>query len=57
MSRCVYSTAYKACDPNPCNNGATCISEGLKFTCECPTFYYGTICDGKPPACLSFCSS
>ena len=33
------------CDPDPCQNGATC-SEGIgEYTCDCPVGYDGTDCE------------
>ncbi|XP_067285544.1 von Willebrand factor A domain-containing protein 2 [Pseudorasbora parva] len=39
------------CDSQPCQNGGTCISEGLeKYRCECPTGY------GSDPNCAPILS-
>ena len=34
-----------ACDPNPCNNGGTCINAtGELYTCECAHGFFGINC-------------
>lgn len=35
--------AINFCDPNSCENGATCHSAHMNYTCECPKGYEGKI--------------
>ena len=37
-------TIVNHCMINPCQNGGTCTSDGLLFTCSCPAGYSGTTC-------------
>ena len=32
------------CDPNPCQNGGTCVDSGSDFSCRCPSFTSGPNC-------------
>eukprot|EP01137_Pigoraptor_chileana_P034667 Opistho-2@27553 len=32
------------CNPNPCQNGGTCVDEDKGFFCECTDDYYGEFC-------------
>ena len=34
-----------ACDPNPCQNGGTCIDEVDGFMCDCINGFTGVTCD------------
>jgi len=34
-----------ACLSNPCKNGATCRNYLSHFTCDCPQYYSGHLCD------------
>ena len=36
--------APNPCDPNPCQNGASCIANGIFYTCQCPPGTYGSDC-------------
>ncbi|XP_026880718.2 von Willebrand factor A domain-containing protein 2 isoform X2 [Electrophorus electricus] len=43
---CHRTVCSDPCDSQPCQNGGTCVSEGLgKYHCECPTGY------GSDPSC------
>ena len=33
------------CDPDPCQNGATCTANAIGYTCSCSLGYEGTNCD------------
>ncbi|KAF7666535.1 hypothetical protein LDENG_00102980 [Lucifuga dentata] len=33
------------CEPNPCQNGASCIKGNRRFHCACPTGYTGKFCE------------
>jgi Notch-like protein len=35
------------CQPNPCQNGGTCIPQGTSFTCQCPFNYNGYCCENR----------
>lgn len=39
--------AINFCDPNPCENGATCHQEHMNYTCECPYGYEGKLRDNN----------
>ncbi|ESP03827.1 hypothetical protein LOTGIDRAFT_230171 [Lottia gigantea] len=39
--------------PNPCQNGGSCISSQHTFKCDCPTGYYGKVCDKVFNPCSS----
>ncbi|XP_074764556.1 von Willebrand factor A domain-containing protein 2 isoform X1 [Athene noctua] len=43
-SRCLRTVCPDPCDSQPCQNGGTCVSEGLdKYHCLCPVGYGGDI--------------
>jgi hypothetical protein len=35
------------CDPNPCENGGTCVNGEEGFTCQCAAGWMGTTCSGE----------
>lgn len=35
----------RECDPNPCQNGGTCVEVGDTYECTCLQGYTGTNCD------------
>ena len=36
------------CQPNPCQNGGTCIPQGTSsFLCQCPSTFYGYCCENR----------
>ncbi|XP_041672264.1 hyaluronan-binding protein 2-like [Cheilinus undulatus] len=39
------------CDPNPCQNGGTCLVEKGHFGCACPSGYTGRFCQSAPTDC------
>ncbi|XP_020493926.1 hyaluronan-binding protein 2 [Labrus bergylta] len=42
---------YSLCEPNPCGNGGTCVTEGKDFDCQCPQGYRGRFCHVGPDDC------
>ena len=38
-------TVIDRCNPDPCQNGATCNNFGTSFTCDCTPGFAGTVCD------------
>ena len=38
-------SAVTLCDPNPCKNGATCVTEGGRYRCICPPGRAGPDCE------------
>ena len=53
QGRCVNTSSipgYKEnlqCDPNPCQNGGTCVLNGLgmSYICDCSSGYEGIFCE------------
>ncbi len=43
----IYLVAYTPCQPNPCQNGGTCVSQGATFYCQCPSMYIGRCCETR----------
>jgi len=42
----IFSTGPHQCLTNPCKNGGTCLTVGVKdHVCKCPTGYSGTACE------------
>ena len=39
------------CDGNFCQNGATCTSAGLSYSCQCDVGYSGPLCDTGKNSC------
>ncbi|XP_041672268.1 hyaluronan-binding protein 2-like [Cheilinus undulatus] len=39
------------CEPNPCQNGGSCIAEKRRFGCACPSGYTGRFCQSAPTDC------
>lgn len=37
-------TVVAVCNPNPCKNGGTCVSDEKDFECQCPPGYTGNFC-------------
>ena len=45
-----------ACTPNPCLNGASCVSNSFGgFTCQCPPGYSGQRCESRDPCASRPC--
>jgi hypothetical protein len=42
---CAANFDANPCDPEPCQNGATCTFEGPDITCICPPGYGGELCE------------
>lgn len=40
-------TDINECDPDPCQNGATCDNRLAEYFCECADEYHGTNCESK----------
>jgi hypothetical protein len=54
-----FIAGQSACSSNPCQNGATCVSNGnTTFTCACPTGFYGNQCQAADcrPRSLYLCT-
>ncbi|XP_068610391.1 hyaluronan-binding protein 2 [Brachionichthys hirsutus] len=45
------SLSTAACQPNPCQNGGTCIRGNRRFRCACPDGYIGKLCEAAPNDC------
>ncbi|MFT7805709.1 protein eyes shut homolog [Arapaima gigas] len=47
------STKVNECDSKPCLNGASCVESAVlgQFTCSCPLFYTGTLCQQRYDPC------
>ncbi|CAJ1081013.1 hyaluronan-binding protein 2-like [Xyrichtys novacula] len=45
------SLPSSACEPNPCQNGATCVKGAKRFGCICPAGYTGRFCQNAPADC------
>ena len=41
---CLATLILDYCDPNPCQNGGTCLNTGSGFTCNCASNWSGTRC-------------
>jgi hypothetical protein len=39
------------CDPNPCQNGGTCVDGIASFTCECTAGFFGDTCENEANGC------
>ncbi|XP_044193800.1 hyaluronan-binding protein 2-like [Thunnus albacares] len=39
------------CEPNPCQNGGSCIKGNRRFRCACPDGYTGRFCETAPTDC------
>lgn len=37
-------SVVSVCNPNPCKNGGTCVSDKKDFECQCPPGYTGNFC-------------
>ena len=42
------------CDPDPCQNGATCSNFMTSYNCTCPEGFTGENCEGKKPIFETF---
>ena len=40
----LYFSDINDCDPNPCENGATCSDEVNDYNCTCMAGYFGKNC-------------
>ncbi|CAH2246535.1 delta and Notch-like epidermal growth factor-related receptor [Pelobates cultripes] len=41
------------CSPQPCRNGATCVTSLNGFSCQCPEGFLGSFCEEKIDPCSS----
>lgn len=41
----VISSEVDQCQPGPCANGSTCVSQDNTYICICPSKYQGRNCD------------
>ncbi|XP_073345126.1 hyaluronan-binding protein 2-like [Pagrus major] len=41
------------CEPNPCQNGGSCIKGNRRFRCACPAGFAGKFCEAAPTDCYS----
>ncbi|XP_034564557.1 hyaluronan-binding protein 2-like [Notolabrus celidotus] len=39
------------CEPNPCQNGGSCMKGNKRFGCACPTGFTGKFCQNVPTDC------
>ena len=39
--------APNPCEPNPCQNGATCVAQGNDYTCKCKSGCSGRHCETR----------
>ncbi|XP_074519883.1 factor VII-activating protease-like [Halichoeres trimaculatus] len=39
------------CEPNPCQNGASCVKGAKRFGCMCPQGFTGKFCQNAPADC------
>ncbi|CAL1578321.1 unnamed protein product [Knipowitschia caucasica] len=44
---------YSICDPNPCQNGGTCVRDGNDFNCACSKGFSGRYCKVGPNDCYT----
>uniref|UniRef100_H3D7C0 trypsin n=1 Tax=Tetraodon nigroviridis TaxID=99883 RepID=H3D7C0_TETNG len=42
---------YSVCEPNPCQNGGTCVRAGNDFDCQCAPGFRGSLCQVAPNDC------
>ncbi|XP_053439741.1 hyaluronan-binding protein 2 isoform X1 [Nycticebus coucang] len=40
-----------ACQPNPCEHGGDCLTDGITFTCSCPAPFSGNKCQNVQNKC------
>ncbi|XP_067431784.1 hyaluronan-binding protein 2-like [Thunnus thynnus] len=45
------SLPLSPCEPNPCQNGGSCIKGNRRFRCACPDGYTGRFCETAPTDC------
>ena len=51
MSFISVSAERRACDSSPCQNGATCVNSGDRYTCSCPDGWDGMNCENNINDC------
>uniref|UniRef100_A0A8C6U631 trypsin n=1 Tax=Neogobius melanostomus TaxID=47308 RepID=A0A8C6U631_9GOBI len=44
---------YEVCEPNPCQNGGTCVRDGNDFDCTCSPGFTGRLCKVGPDDCYT----
>ena len=49
-------TAIDDCDPNPCENGGTCVDGITTFTCDCEEDFTGLRCEQSEHQLFPQCS-
>jgi len=38
---------YSNCDVNRCENGGTCVKQGVSYSCNCLSDYTGSLCETR----------
>lgn len=46
-NRLTTTTPYNPCAQSPCQNGGTCIPQGMSFYCQCPSTFNGYCCENR----------